>query len=52
MSNSIRHLEYIPSAFQYVWTAVSTFAFVLAGHLITVRSMKKWDLAENCKGRE
>ena len=52
LSNSIRHLEYIPSAFQYAWTAISTFVFVLAGHLITMRSMRKWDLVENTKGRE
>ena len=52
MNNSIRHLEYIPSAFQYAWTGISTFVFILAGHLVTMRSMKKWDLVENTKGRE
>lgn len=52
MSNSARHLEYIPSLFQYAWTGISTFVFILAGHLITMRSMKKWDLVENTKGRE
>ena len=52
LSNSIRHLEYIPSAFQYAWTAISTFAFILAGHVITMRSMKKWDLVQNTRGRE
>ena len=52
MSNSIRHLEYIPSAFQYAWTAISTFVFILAGHVITMRSMKKWDLVQNTRGRE
>ena len=52
MNNSVRHLEYIPAVFQYAWTAVSTFVFILAGHLITMRSMKKWDLVESTKGRE
>ena len=52
MSNSVRHLEYVPALFQYAWTGISTFVFILAGHLITMRSMKKWDLVENTKGRE
>ena len=52
MNNSFRHMEYIPSAFQYVWTGTSTFVFILAGHLMTMRSMRKWDLVENTKGRE
>ena len=52
VSNSSRHLEYIPSVFQYAMTAGCTFAFILLGHLISMRSMKKWDLAENTKGRE
>lgn len=52
LSNSSRHLEYIPAAFQYIWTTACTFAFLLAGHMISTRSMKKWDLVENTKGRE
>ena len=52
LSNSSRHLEYIPAAFQYIWTTACTFAFLLAGHIISTRSMKKWDLVENTKGRE
>ena len=52
MSNSVRHLEYIPSVFQYAWTGISTFVFILAGHWLTMRSMRKWDLVENTKGRE
>jgi putative ABC transport system permease protein len=52
MNNSIRHLEYIPALFQYAWTGISTFVFILAGHLIMMRSMKKWNLVENTKGRE
>ena len=52
MSNSLRRMEYFPSVFQYAWTAVSTFVFILAGHLITMRAMRKWDLVENTKGRE
>ena len=52
MSNSTRHFEYIPNLYQYAWTGISTFVFILAGHLITMRSMKKWDLVENTKGRE
>lgn len=52
MSNSARHLEYIPNLYQYLWTGISTFVFLLAGHLLTMRSMKKWDLVENTKGRE
>lgn len=52
MNNSVRHLEYIPAPFQYVWTAISTFAFLLAGHWITMRSMRKWNLTENIKARE
>ena len=52
MSNSVRRLEYIHSGFQYAWTAISTFVFILVGHIITMRSMQKWDLAENTRGRE
>lgn len=52
LSNSTRHLEYISSPFQSVWTAVSVFVFLVIGHLITMRSMKNWDLVENTKGRE
>ena len=52
MSNSVRHFEYIPDLYQYVWTGISTFVFILAGHLVTIRSMKKWDLVKNTKGRE
>ncbi len=52
LSNSTRHLEYVPALFQYAWTAVCTFVFLLLGHLISTRSMKKWDLVENIKGRE
>lgn len=52
LSNSTRQLEYVPALFQYAWTAVCTFAFLLLGHLISARSMKKWDLVENIKGRE
>ena len=52
MSNSTRHFEYIQDPYQYVWTGISTFVFILAGHLVTMRSMKKWDLVESTKGRE
>lgn len=52
MCNSVRHFEYIPDPYQYVWTGISTFAFILTGHLVTMRSMKKWDLVESTKGRE
>ena len=52
LSNSTRQLEYVPSAFQYVWTAACTFIFLLMGHLFSTRSMKKWNLVENIKGRE
>ncbi len=52
MSNSTRHFEYIQDSYQYVWTGISTFVFILAGHLVTMRSMKKWDLVESTKGRE
>ena len=52
LSNSARHFEYISSAYQYIWTTVSVFAYMLAGHWISMRSMKKWDLVENTKGRE
>lgn len=47
-----RHMEYVPSSFQYIWTVCATFAFMLAGHLITVHSMRKWNLVEETKGRE
>ena len=52
LCNSARHLEYIPSLYQYVWAAITTFVFMLAGHLIAARSINKWNLAENTKGRE
>ncbi len=52
MSNSTRHFEYFQDPYQYVWTGISTFVFILAGHLVTMRSMKKWDLVESTKGRE
>ena len=52
ISNSMRHLDYIPSAFQYFWTGISTFVFILIGHWIAVRCMRKWNLVENIKGRE
>ena len=52
MNNSFRHLEYIPSSYQYIVTTVCTVAFVVIGHMISVRTMKKWDLVENTRGRE
>ncbi len=52
LSNSARHFEYVSSFFQYAWTTICTFVFLLIGHLISVRTMKKWDLVENVKGRE
>jgi ABC-type antimicrobial peptide transport system permease subunit len=52
MKMSDRAMEYIPAAFQYVWTGILAFGFLVIGHLITVRVMKKWDLVENTKGRE
>ena len=52
MKMSDRAMEYIPSAYQYLWTAGLLFAFLVIGHLMTVRVMKKWDLVENTKGRE
>ena len=52
LSNSSRHFEYISSVYQYFWTAVLVFVYMLVGHWISMRSMKKWDLVENTKGRE
>lgn len=43
---------YMPSWYQYVWTAVSSVTFILLGHGITMHSMKEWNLAEITKGRE
>ena len=52
LSNSTRQLTYISSPYQYIVTTVFTFLFLLLGHVISVRIMKKWDLVENTKGRE
>ena len=52
LSNTTRQLSYISSPYQYVVTTVFTFLFLLLGHVISVRVMKKWDLVENTKGRE
>ena len=49
LTNNSRHFIYIPDSFQYLWTFGILFLFLTAAHVWSMRSMKKWDLAESTR---
>ena len=52
LSEGSRDFAYAGGIRDYTITAVFVFAFVLLSHLISVRMMNKWDLAESTKEKE
>lgn len=52
LSEGNRDFAYAGGIRDYTITAVFVFAFVLLSHLISVRMMNKWDLAESIKEKE
>ena len=52
LTNDSRHFIYIPDSFQYLWTFGILLLFLAAAHVWSMRSMKKWDLAESIRDTE
>ena len=52
LSSDTREYIYANGIREYILTAAMVFAFILASHIIAMRSLKKWDIVETVKEKE
>lgn len=52
LSNSSRRFIYVPELYQFLWTAGILFLFLLIAHLLSIRTLKKWNIADNVRDME
>jgi putative ABC transport system permease protein len=52
ISSVDREYVYANSTYEYLFTVGLVFAYVLISHLVSMRSMKRWDMVETVKEKE